>query len=139
MRVFGWTSDVAELMSAADLMVSKPGHTFDEAIASGLLSSLCRPLLAPSACSTGCSTNGTLAAACGILDELATVLTQLLRDADHLTALRASVAARRAGGAAGSIARWLREAASSGAVSASAPVGASPEALRFAMTGDGRQ
>ena len=35
-RVFGWTSDVAEMMSAADLMVSKPGHTFDEAIASGL-------------------------------------------------------------------------------------------------------
>jgi hypothetical protein len=73
------------------------------------------------------------------LDELAAVLTQLLGDAGHLAALRASVAARRAGGAAGSIARWLRVAASAGAIAASAPLAASPESLPFAMTGDGRQ
>jgi processive 1,2-diacylglycerol beta-glucosyltransferase len=32
-RVLGWTDDVCELMDAADLLVSKLGHTFDEAVA----------------------------------------------------------------------------------------------------------
>ena len=36
LRVLGWTTDTAELMRAADLMISKLGHTFDEALASGL-------------------------------------------------------------------------------------------------------
>ena len=138
-RVLGWTSDVAELMRAADLMVSKPGHTFDEAIASGL------PLVSlPAPPGSECVQYRLLDewnVGRGVrdLDELATVLTQLLGDADQLSALRASVAARRATGAAGSIARWLRAAASAAAVSASAPVAASPESLRFATTGDGLQ
>ncbi len=36
LRVLGWTSDVARVMVAADLLVSKLGHTFDEAVALGL-------------------------------------------------------------------------------------------------------
>jgi processive 1,2-diacylglycerol beta-glucosyltransferase len=36
LRVLGWTTDVARLMVAADLLVSKLGHTFDEAVALGL-------------------------------------------------------------------------------------------------------
>jgi processive 1,2-diacylglycerol beta-glucosyltransferase len=36
LRVLGWTPGIRELMEAADVLVSKPGHTFDEAIASEL-------------------------------------------------------------------------------------------------------
>ncbi|MGH9411766.1 MAG: MGDG synthase family glycosyltransferase [Vicinamibacterales bacterium] len=36
LRVLGWTENVAALMRAADVMVSKLGHTFDEAMALGL-------------------------------------------------------------------------------------------------------
>ncbi len=138
-RVLGWTSEVAELMSAADLMVSKPGHTFDEAIASGLPLVSLPPPPGSECVQYRLLDEWNVGRGVRDLDELATVLTYLLRDGDHLAALRASVAARRAGGAAGSIARWLRAAASPGPVSASAPAAASHEPLRFAMTGDGRQ
>ena len=138
-RVMGWTPQVAELMSAADLMVSKPGHTFDEAIASGLPLVSLPPPPGSECVQYRLLDEWNVGRGVRDLDELATVLTQLLRDADHLAALRASVAARRATGAAGAIARWLRAAASAAAVSASAPVAASPESLRFAMTGDSRQ
>lgn len=36
LRVMGWTRDIATLMRAADALVSKLGHTFDEAMAVGL-------------------------------------------------------------------------------------------------------
>src|SRR5262249_992407 len=44
LRVLGWTDQMAELMRAADLMVSKLGHTFAEALAAELPAV---PLLAP--------------------------------------------------------------------------------------------
>lgn len=136
-RVLGWTSDVADLMRAADLMVSKPGHTFDEAIASGLPLVSLPPPPGSERVQYRLLDEWNVGRGVRDLDELATVLTRLLGDAGELAALRASVAGRRIGGAAGSIARWLRDAAPADAVPASASVAASPESLRFAMTGDG--
>lgn len=135
-RVLGWTSDVAELMHAADLMVSKPGHTFDEAIASGLPLISLPPPPGSERVQYRLLDEWNVGRGVRDLDELATVLTRLLGDAGELAALRASVATRRAGGAAGSIARWLRDAASARVVSVPAPAAESRESLRLATTED---
>jgi processive 1,2-diacylglycerol beta-glucosyltransferase len=134
-RVLGWTSQVSDLMQAADLMVSKPGHTFDEAIACGLpLISLPPP---PGAEREQYRLLDEWNVGRGVrdLDELAVLVSRLLGDGDELAALRRSVVHRARPGAARAVAQWVRSAASPHAASAVVSVVGSPSSRLIAAEG----
>jgi processive 1,2-diacylglycerol beta-glucosyltransferase len=110
-RVLGWTSGMSELMHAADLLVSKPGHTFDEALATGL------PLVALPPPPGSEWVQYSLVEAWGVgravrtLDEMAAAVEHLLTDVTELTRIRNTMAARKRTDAARHIAAWIRDSA----------------------------
>jgi processive 1,2-diacylglycerol beta-glucosyltransferase len=129
--VLGWTTQVSELMQAADLLVSKPGHTFDEAIASGLpLISLPPPPGAERE-QYRLLDEWNVGRAVRDLDELGVLVTRLLGDTNELAALRESVIRRAHPAAARAVARWICSAASADAASPSASIAGSPESSRL--------
>jgi processive 1,2-diacylglycerol beta-glucosyltransferase len=136
-RVLGWTSQVADLMQAADLMVSKPGHTFDEAIASGLpLVSLPPP---PGSERVQYRLLDEWHVGRGVrdLDELGVVVTRLLGDGKELAALRQSALHRARPAAAPAVAQWIRGAVSA-SVPGSVPAVVAPESPRLIAAGGRR-
>jgi processive 1,2-diacylglycerol beta-glucosyltransferase len=100
-RILGWTPHVGDLMASADLLVSKLGHTFDEAIASRL------PIVAlpppPGAERIQYNLLRTWSVGCQARDvnDAVETVEKLLRNPAALEALR-SAAARRARPAAAS-------------------------------------
>lgn len=109
LRVLGWTPGMRDLMVAADLLVSKLGHTFDEAIACRL------PIVAPDPPPGSERVQHRLLEAWGLgravgsLDEMAAVVADLLAGRESCQAMRRAAAARAGEDAAGSIAGWLIE------------------------------
>jgi processive 1,2-diacylglycerol beta-glucosyltransferase len=112
LRVLGWVGaeEMPQLMSAADLMVSKLGSMFHEAIAAGL------PIVAleppPGAERVQYRLLGEWGIGCAVrtLDEAGATVARLLADARELSALRERVRARRRPDAARRIALWLKSA-----------------------------
>lgn len=109
LRVLGWTREIRELMEAADLLVSKLGHTFDEAIATAL------PIVALDPPPGSERVQFRLLEEWGVgrgvhgLDEMAHAVESLLGDASAIEAMRRAAIARRNRAAAHRIARWIDE------------------------------
>ena len=107
-RVVGWTTGIGEFMRAADVLVSKPGHTFDEVLATGL------PLVALEPPPGSEWVQYSLVEAWGVgravhtLDEMAAAVEDLLSDVTELTRIRNKMAARMRTDAARDIADWIR-------------------------------
>lgn len=110
LRVLGWTDEIVKLMHASDLLVSKLGNTFDEAIAAEL------PLIALE------PPPGSERVQYRLLDEwgvgravrtvgqlVETISHLLLSDKWRLDAMRASARTRNKRDAAALIAEWLSE------------------------------
>jgi processive 1,2-diacylglycerol beta-glucosyltransferase len=103
-RVLGWTSDVAELMRAAELMVSKLGHTFDEALASGLPVVALEPPPGSERVQYSLLDTWGVGRAVHSLDEMAAVVGRLLADGTELEEMRQAAARRHTPDAAQHIA-----------------------------------
>jgi processive 1,2-diacylglycerol beta-glucosyltransferase len=103
-RVLGWTNDVAELMRAAELMVSKLGHTFDEALATGLPVVALEPPPGSERVQYSLLDRWGVGRAVRSLDEMAIVVERLLADRSELEAMRRAAARRRGPDAAQHIA-----------------------------------
>jgi processive 1,2-diacylglycerol beta-glucosyltransferase len=108
-RVLGWTSRIHELMQAADLMVSKPGHTFDEAIASRLPLISLPPPPGSEHVQYRLLDEWNVGRGVRDLDELAALVSRLLGDDGELAAIRQSMARRARPGAARAVAGWIRD------------------------------
>jgi UDP-N-acetylglucosamine:LPS N-acetylglucosamine transferase len=106
-RVLGWTSDVAELMRGADLMVSKLGHTFDEALASGLPVIALEPPPGSERVQYQLLNSWGVGRAVQSLDEMAAVVERLLRNPSELAQMRRAALGRHTPGAAQHIAALL--------------------------------
>jgi len=107
LRVLGWTSRMPELMRAADLIVSKLGHTFDEAIASGLPLIALEPPPGAERVQYRMLDQWGVGRAVRSLDEMARVVGALLTDRVELDAMRAAAAARSSPRAAHRISDWI--------------------------------
>jgi processive 1,2-diacylglycerol beta-glucosyltransferase len=103
-RVLGWTTEVAELMRAADLMVSKLGHTFDEALASGLPVVALEPPPGSERVQYSLLDSWGVGRAVHSLDEMAAVVERLLGDGTELAEMRRAAACRHTPDAAQHIA-----------------------------------
>jgi len=110
LRVLGWTSRMHELMRAADLMVSKLGHTFDEAIASGLPLVALEPPPGAERVQYRMLDEWNVGRAVRSLDEMASVVRSLLTDRATLDAMRAAAAVRASPRAAQCVSDWIRAA-----------------------------
>jgi processive 1,2-diacylglycerol beta-glucosyltransferase len=109
LRVMGWTSAVRELMEAADVMVTKPGHTFDEAIATELPMVVLPPPPGSEQVQYRLLEEWGVGRAVRTLDEMADAVTALLDDPAQLDAHRVAAARHRDGGAAARIASWIAD------------------------------
>jgi processive 1,2-diacylglycerol beta-glucosyltransferase len=109
LRVLGWTERAPQLLSAADLMVSKLGGMFNEALAAGL------PIVAPEPPPGAERVQHRLleewrvGRAVRTLDEAVAEVSRLLSRPPELEAMRARARQRHRPDAARRIARWLDE------------------------------
>ncbi|HYT76371.1 MAG TPA: glycosyltransferase, partial [Vicinamibacterales bacterium] len=95
LRVIGWTRDVRELMEAADLLVSKLGHTFDEAIATELPMVALPPPPGSEEVQFRLLESWGVGCPVGTVDDMAATVGRLLTDPARLQALRLAAAGRR--------------------------------------------
>jgi processive 1,2-diacylglycerol beta-glucosyltransferase len=107
LRVLGWTSDVARLMVAADLLVSKLGHTFDEAVALGLPIVALEPPPGSERIQHRLVDEWGVGCAVHDLDQMADAVTVLTTHPATLAAMRAAATVRPRSDAAREIARSL--------------------------------
>lgn len=107
-RVLGWTNRIAELMRASDLMVSKLGNSFDEAIVSEL------PIVAlpppPGSEQVQYKLLNEWGVGCAVrtVDEVAETVGRLLRNSAELEAMRARARKQRLINAGDRVADWLK-------------------------------
>jgi processive 1,2-diacylglycerol beta-glucosyltransferase len=106
-RVLEWTRDVPELMAAADLLVSKPGHTFDEALAAGVPMVSLPPPPGSDVVKYRLLDAWGVGRAVADLDALARTVHRLLLHADERKAMQQATVLYRDTGAAARIAHWI--------------------------------
>lgn len=109
LRVLGWTDRMPELMRAADLMVSKLGNTFDEAMAAELPLISLKPPPGSERIQYRLLNEWKIGRAVRTLDELVEWVAHLLDNARELDAMRGQARARRQTDAAMRIARWFND------------------------------
>ena len=108
LRVLGWTDRIPELFRAADILVSKLGNTFDEAIASSL------PIIAMPPPPGAEQVQYELIEKLGIgrsvktVGDVVAVVMELLEDGDVLRQMRSRMLAGGRHDAAEKLALWLR-------------------------------
>lgn len=107
LRVLGWTSAIREMMEAADVLVSKPGHTFDEAIATELPMVVLPPPPGSEQVQFRLLGEWGVGYPVQTLDAMIATVTTLLTDADELGRCRDAAAGRRNADAARRIAQWI--------------------------------
>lgn len=107
LRVLGWTEQVAELMRAADLSVSKLGNAFDEAMASRLPLVALPPPPGSERIQYELLDEWGVGRAVRSLDELAGTISYLLSNDSAMAAMRANAHAHSLSDAATRIAEWL--------------------------------
>jgi processive 1,2-diacylglycerol beta-glucosyltransferase len=108
-RVLGWIDHtlMARLMRASDVLVSKCGNTFDEAIASELPLVALEPPPGSERVQYDLLEKWGTGRAAHTIDELSQTVRALLADEDERARIRARCRARRRTDAAQKIARWL--------------------------------
>jgi len=107
LRVLGWTSVVRELMEAADVLVSKPGHTFDEAIATELPMVVLPPPPGSEQVQYRLLTEWGVGYPVQTVEAMTDTVTRLLTDAGERERCRQAAEARRNADAATRIAQWI--------------------------------
>ncbi len=107
LRVLGWTDRVPQLMAAADLMVSKLGSMFNEALAVELPIVALEPPPGAERVQYRLLEEWGTGRAVRTLDEAVSEVARLLSSPRALEAVRARARQRRRPDAARSIARWL--------------------------------
>jgi len=107
--VLGWTERVPQLMAAADLMVSKLGGMFNEALATGLPIIALEPPPGAERVQYRLLEEWRVGRAVRTLDEMAGAVARMLAQPDEIEAMRANALAHRKLDAASRIARWLDE------------------------------
>ena len=107
-RVLGWTNRIAELMRASDVMISKLGNTFDEAIVAELPIVALPPPPGSEQVQYKLLDEWGVGSAVGTVDELADTVTRLLGHPAELEAMRERARGRRLIGAADRFAHWLK-------------------------------
>jgi processive 1,2-diacylglycerol beta-glucosyltransferase len=114
LRVLGWTGpeQMPKLMHAADLMVSKLGSMFNEAIASLLPIVALEPPPGAERVQYRLLDEWQVGRAVRTLDEMIETVTELLNDPTRLSAMREQARTRRKLDAAHRIADWLERAVS---------------------------
>lgn len=111
LRVLGWTGpeQMPQLMAAADLMVSKLGSMFNEAIASALPIVALEPPPGSERVQYRMLAEWQVGCPVRTLNEVSATVTDLLAHPQKLAAMREQARARRKLDAAERIARWLAE------------------------------
>jgi processive 1,2-diacylglycerol beta-glucosyltransferase len=109
LRVIGWTPHIVKLMHAADLMVSKLGNTFDEAIAAGLPIVALEPPPGSEQAQYRLLDEWGVGRGVRTVEEAARTVLNLLRHKDRLEAMRTEALRRRQTDAAQLIAGWISE------------------------------
>jgi UDP-N-acetylglucosamine:LPS N-acetylglucosamine transferase len=94
-------------MEAADVLVSKPGHTFDEAIATELPMVVLPPPPGSEQVQYRLLQEWGVGYPVQTLEEMAAVVTRLLRDREERERCRGAASARRNADAATRIAQWI--------------------------------
>jgi processive 1,2-diacylglycerol beta-glucosyltransferase len=107
-RVLGWTNRIAELMRASDVMVSKLGNTFDEAIVAELPIVALEPPPGSERVQYKLLDDWGVGAAVRTVDELAETIARLLGHSAELKTMRERARGRRLIGAGDRIAHWLK-------------------------------
>lgn len=105
--VLGWTERVAELLSAADLLVSKLGTAFDEALAAGVPIVSMLPPPGSERVQYELIEKWKVGRAVKTVTEACAAVEELLRDEATLKTMRERARARGRTDAASKIARWL--------------------------------
>jgi processive 1,2-diacylglycerol beta-glucosyltransferase len=107
LRVLGWTEGVAELMRASDLLVSKFGNTFDEAMAAELPLVGLEPPPGSERVQYKLLDEWGTGHAVRDLKQLVDVVSMLLTDRDKLDAMRQRARENRRTDAAARLAEWV--------------------------------
>ncbi|HKC63488.1 MAG TPA: glycosyltransferase, partial [Pyrinomonadaceae bacterium] len=107
LRVLGWTGDVARLMHAADLLVSKFGNTFVEAIAAELPLIGLEPPPGSERVQYRLLEEWGTGRAVRDIDELAEVVAELLNNRERLNAMRRRAREHNQRDAGALIAEWV--------------------------------
>lgn len=129
LRVLGWTPRMPELLRAADLLVSKLGHTFDEAVASGLPLVALRPPPGAEFAQYRLVEEWGVGRAVRDLDEMAAVAGALLGDRAQLEAMRVAATGHAMPDAARRISHWIRTAVADARVAGTARAGYARESV----------
>ena len=109
-KPFGYTRDMDELMSAADLMVGKPGGlTTSEALTKGLVSVIANPIPGQEERNSDHLLEAGVAIRCNNMATLAYKLDRLLADPERFTAMQANAYAMSRPNAARDIVQKLLE------------------------------
>jgi processive 1,2-diacylglycerol beta-glucosyltransferase len=109
LRVFGWTENVAELMQAADVLVSKLGLTFYEAMACALPIVALEPPPGAERVQYNLLENFGVGRAVKTVEEATKAVGELLRNKNLLREMRAQTENFGSMQAAEKLADWLRE------------------------------
>lgn len=107
LRVLGWTPHIAKLMHAADLMVSKLGNTFDEAMATGLPIVSLEPPPGSEQAQYRLLNEWGVGRGVRTIDETAGAVLELLMHKDRLSAMRTEALRHSQTDAAQLIAGWI--------------------------------
>ena len=123
LRVLGWTGpeQMPQLLTAADLMVSKLGSMFNEAIAAALPIVALEPPPGSERVQHRLLAEWQVGCPVSTLDEMVATVAALLTHPQQLAAMRERARARRKLDAAARIARWLTAATSRSSVAAVMP------------------
>ena len=107
-RVLSWTNRIAELMRASDVMISKLGNTFDEAIVAELPIVALEPPPGSERVQYRLLDEWGVGCAVSAVDQMADTIARLLQNPDELEAMRRRARSRRLIGAADRIADWIK-------------------------------
>lgn len=108
LRVLGWTNRVPQLFRAADILISKLGNTFDEAMTCGLPIIALEPPPGAERIQYNLLENYGVGRALRSLEEISKTVGELLGDKDLLRKMRAKTASFGNAQAAAKLADWLR-------------------------------
>lgn len=109
LKVLGWTNEVSQLMQSADVLISKLGLTFYEAMACGLPIIALEPPPGAERIQYNLLENFGVGRAVKTAEEAANAVSELLADPNALRRMRTKTETVHISGAAEKLASWLKE------------------------------